>query len=196
MAKSNKAKKQTPEQKALKNRKHAEMQERKEQVPVFEKAAVQARPVESQRVVNSPSSVSTQNASQQRAAYALKSVNSMISELEPSAQKEFKSYVQGLPAMVQMNGLGQAIAFYRSHFTETDKSKKGAVAYAKLYAILSGWLCGDNPLAVYPLSDDLLDAIVSHDQYKYRLAQSELQSLLVWLKSMSVALIEVPEEGE
>ena len=135
------------------------------------------------------------NASQERAAFAMTSVKSVIATLDEKQQKEFKSYVQGLPAMVQMNGLGQAIAFYRSHFTLTDKTKKGAAAYSALYDILNDWLCGDMPLSVYP-KGDLLDCIVSHDMHDYRLAQSELQSVLVWLKNMTVALVEVSDEED
>ncbi len=133
------------------------------------------------------------NASQHRAKYALQAIKKVTKELESEQQKEFKSYLQALPAMVQMNGLGQAIAFYRSHFTATDKSNKGAVAYATLYAILNSWLCASTteeaPFSIYP-EGDLLENIVNGDMQQYRLTHSELQSLLSWLKKMAIALIE------
>ena len=193
MAKKNKAKKQTPQEKALKNKKFQDKKSAKQPITVAEAVPVQAKTVA--KVTSTTPSVFKQTASQQRAAYALSSINDMKEVLNSEQQKAFKSYVQALPAMIQMNGLGQAIAFYRSHFTATDKSKKGAVAYAKLYDILAQWLCGDKALAIYS-KGDLLEHIVNHDMHQYRLAQSELQSLLVWLKKMSVALIDDSNEGE
>lgn len=136
-----------------------------------------------------------QNADQKRAAFALKEVKSRVESLKQPEQKEFKSYVQALPAMVQMNGLGQAIAFCRSHYTESDISKKGAAAYKSLYTLIQTWLCDEN-LAVYSSQHDLLEQITTHDMNKYRLATSELQSLLTWLKKMVAAFIIVENEQE
>ena len=190
MAKKNNAKKQTPEQKAAKQAKYNASSERKEQSPQPAQTPTASKSTATLKRANT---LGNRNASQERAAFVMTSVKSVIARLDEKQQKEFKSYVQGLPAMVQINGLGQAIAFYRSHFTLTDKTKKGAAAYSALYDILNDWLCGDMPLSVYP-KGDLLDCIVSHDMHDYRLAQSELQSLLVWLKNMTVALVEVADE--
>ena len=133
------------------------------------------------------------NASQARAGFALKQVKKYKTDLDDKNLKEFKSYVQALPAMVQINGLGQAIAFCRSHYTATDTNKKGAKAYKALYDIINIWLC-DSDFAVYSQGCDLLEAIIGNDMHKYRLAQAELQHLLTWLKKMTLALVDIPED--
>ena len=59
---------------------------------------------------------------QERAAFALEEVgaiNKRIQEIAAGNDRdkikasEYKSYASGFPAMIQMNGLGQAAAFYR-----------------------------------------------------------------------------------
>ncbi|MGL6260381.1 type III-B CRISPR module-associated protein Cmr5 [Vibrio sp. WXL210] len=139
------------------------------------------------------------NAEQTRAKYALSVITELTSgpsALSNSAQKELKAYVQALPAMVQINGLGQAIAFYRSRF-QAGESSKGGVAYQKLYDLLSDWLC-KGPLAVYPSHHDLLTALVSEDMHKYRMAQIELLAFLGWVQKFVLAFVaaEKPETLE
>ncbi len=70
---------------------------------------------------------------QQRAAYALKKVKNASEHLSLKEQKEYKSYASQLPAMIHMNGLGQAAAFFRS------KGKEDT--HFELYKVLSEWLC-------------------------------------------------------
>jgi CRISPR type III-B/RAMP module-associated protein Cmr5 len=94
-----------------------------------------------------------------------------------------------------MNGLGQSIAFCRSKYTAQDTSKNGAKAYKTLYVIIQEWLCNGD-FAIFNKGDDLLEAIVSNDMHKYRLAQSELQDLLSWLKKATLALVEISEEDD
>ncbi len=136
-----------------------------------------------------------QNIEQQRAAFALESVLQAVVSLEVKQQDEFKAYITSLPSMVQMNGLGQAIAFYRSKFDSLEKpgTRKGSKAYSQIYQTLQTWLCADKgcdktPAAVYG-SGDLLAQLTQNDMYQYRLAQSELQKLLVWLKKLTAAYI-------
>ena len=68
-----------------------------------------------------------QTIQQQRAKYALNEVNrlSQLLATEPAKQKKFQSefiaYASGLPAMIHMNGLGQAMAF-----CNTKGKEKGA----------------------------------------------------------------------
>ncbi len=124
-----------------------------------------------------------QTIEQQRAVYALERVNHHLADaaFTMDDRKEFNSYAQALPAMIHTNGLGQAMAFYRS--------KKGN--HEHIYQLLSGWLCRDNQ--PYAGQIDLLTAITLGDMHHYRMAQVEAQALLGWLKRFTKAFMAVED---
>ncbi|KKO48129.1 hypothetical protein VT06_13290 [Arsukibacterium sp. MJ3] len=95
-------------------------------------------------------------------------------------QKELKAYVQSLPAMIQINGFGQAIAFYKAH----PAAKKGGKAYQAIYSWISTWL---NQQQIF--STDLMQAICNNDMAKYQQATAETQALLVWFKKFARAYL-------
>ncbi len=108
---------------------------------------------------------------QKRATYAL-------SRVQENKEKEgFRSYARQFPATIQANGLGQAVAFYRS--------RGNGDTHEILYSILSDWLCGEGQ--VYHGYKDLLDAITQSDMLRYRRAQAEAQALLIWVKRFAEA---------
>lgn len=132
------------------------------------------------------------NADQYRAQFALNQMTKLVSGEEPltkDQQKEFKSYIQSLPAMIQINGIGQAIAFYRSRF-DTQSASKEKRAYKAIYDLLQTWLM-DERFAVLKESgkSDLMEALVNSDMKQYRMAQIELLEILSWVKKFSLALI-------
>lgn len=116
-----------------------------------------------------------QTMQQQRAKYALEQVNAAITR--GVNQKEYRAYAANLPAMIHMNGLGQAAAFF--------KSKGGT--HEQLYSLLSGWLC--QPNQPYAGCTDLLAGITSEDMHHYRLAQAEAQALMDWVKKFAKAFM-------
>ena len=119
---------------------------------------------------------SLQTMQQQRARYALEAVQTAIAD-ENVNNDELKSYASGLPAMIQMNGLGQAAAFYFSQ----------GGTHQVLYDILSRWLtCASQP---YGDSDDLLAGITTQDMHSYRVAQAEALLLLDWVKKFAKAYV-------
>jgi CRISPR-associated protein Cmr5 len=129
-----------------------------------------------------------QTIQQQRAAHALSAVNTALKRengivhLSAKQAKEFRSYVCAMPAMIHMNGLGQAAAFYRS--------KKSDDMHRKVYALLSDWLCaGSRPYADYP---DLLDGITASGRAQYQLAQAETQAFMSWVVKFTKAF--APDE--
>lgn len=124
--------------------------------------------------------------SQLRAAFAFKCIK-QAQALNSDQQKEVKSYLQALPAMIQMNGFGQAIAFYKAH----PEGKRGGEAYQLIYGWLSSWL---KQQAIY--SQDLIQAICERDMASYQLATAETQALLVWLKKFARAYLQVDESTE
>lgn len=118
---------------------------------------------------------SAQTLQQERAKYALRQVEKAVADKKID-QKDFKSYASGLPAMILMNGLGQAAATYRS---------KGDHTHSQLYDLLSGWLCGANQ--PYAGKDDLLKGITECNMQTYRIAQAEALMLLDWVKKFAKA---------
>jgi len=126
--------------------------------------------------------MTVQTIQQQRAAYALKVVTEAAKKA--SLHKEYKSYASGLPAMIHMNGLGQAAAFY--------KSKKGT--HGIIYDVLSKWLCSEGQ--PYYGSADLLAGITEKDMHAYRLAQAEAQALMDWVKKFAQAYMNDDESKE
>lgn len=130
---------------------------------------------------------------QERANFALQAVQDAIAN--PSIEsKEFKSQVRRLPGMLQVNGFGQAVAFYYAK-GESDKLP----ACGEVYALLERWLCDKSPHSPYRGLDAaeprLLTAITSTDQQAYRQAQAETQALLQWVKRFCEGLI-VKENDE
>ena len=128
-----------------------------------------------------------QTMQQKRAKYALEQVNKAIDE--GVNQKEFKAYAANLPAMIHINGLGQAAAFFKS---------KGDT-HETLYTILSNWLCGEVDYAStqpYSDCDDLLKGITTKDMHQYRVAQAEAQALMDWVKKFAKAFMDGEEKGD
>lgn len=116
---------------------------------------------------------------QARAEYALNQIKKTLAAHsdDDRFKQDFKSYASSFPAMIQMNGLGQAAAFYRS--------KKGT--HEALYHILSDWLTsGDRP---YQQHQDLLEALTTEGMSDYLLAQAEALALLGWLKKFANTFI-------
>lgn len=117
-----------------------------------------------------------QTLQQQRAAFAWKQVK----DVPVSEREDFKRQAESFPAMIRMNGLGQATAFYFS---------KGG-AHKRLYCLLSAWL--KEPGQPY-YGKELLDGITGNDMHAYRLAQAEALLLLDWVKKFAKAF--AGEEG-
>lgn len=123
-----------------------------------------------------------QTMQQERAKYALEQVSEKVDALKSrgknefkSYAKEFKSYAAALPAMIHMNGLGQAAAFFHA---------KGGT-HGDLYQLLSNWLCQkDQP---FFNRKDMLDGITNSDMQTYRLAQVEAQALMSWVTKFAKA---------
>lgn len=116
-----------------------------------------------------------QTLQQERAKYALEQVQAALDG--NVNRKEFKSYAASLPAMIQMNGLGQAAAFY---FSQGD-------TYRRLYYLLSGWLTQEGQ--PYAGKANLLAGITQQNMYAYRVAQAEALQLLDWVKKFAKAYV-------
>ncbi|HPY39264.1 MAG TPA: type III-B CRISPR module-associated protein Cmr5 [Thiolinea sp.] len=138
----------------------------------------------------------TQTIQQQRAAYALKKVQAASED--KAIHSEYKSYASNLPAMIHMNGLGQAAAFFKAKSASdktADKRNVKEKAYFLLYETLSDWLCSKgtviHPMPIQPYAGctNLLDGITTKDMHAYRLAQAEAQMLMDWVKKFAKAFM-------
>lgn len=115
---------------------------------------------------------------QLRAANALDRVNTLAAE-DDGFKKSYRAYVERLGPGVVMNGLGQALATERAAAGGTQDAKTRA--HAALYESVKAWLCRADG-GVYPGADDLLQAIVSHEEPDYLRAQAEALAWLEWHK--------------
>ncbi len=134
------------------------------------------------KATTSPAAVA-QTMQQQRAQYALEQVEK--AKASGIDQKKFKSYAYGFPAMILMNGLGQAAAFFRC---QAKGDKPEAKAYKRLYDLLSEWLCKENQ--PYKNKGDMLKGITEESMLSYRKAQAEALLLLDWVKKFAKAYME------
>jgi CRISPR-associated protein Cmr5 len=111
---------------------------------------------------------------QQRARFALEQVQEYA---KTCSHKEFKSRAGELPFMIHANGLGQALAFF--------KSKGNDHGYNHLYSILSDWLCGDGQ--PFEGAQNALEGITNGSREVYMAAQAEAILLMDWVKKFSRA---------
>lgn len=125
-----------------------------------------------------------QTMQQERAKFALERVKKAADNPEVN-QKEYRSYASALPFMIHANGLGQAVAFFRS---KGDKD-----THFLLYKLLSDWLTRENqPFHKY---DDLLDGITGESMSVYMAAQAEALVFMDWVKKFAKAFMQDVEVG-
>jgi CRISPR-associated protein Cmr5 len=118
---------------------------------------------------------------QQRAAFALQSIEDFLA-LDKTSQAELRRYLIHIPALIHMNGLGQALAFYRMKGPNSN--------HELIYQLLGKWLCQETPGRVFDgHAGDLLKAITSSDYRCYMAAQNEALAVLEWLKKFATALL-------
>ncbi|MDO4708914.1 MAG: type III-B CRISPR module-associated protein Cmr5 [Pseudomonadota bacterium] len=127
---------------------------------------------------------------QERARFALEQIE-LIRNKDATIRAEVCRYINGLPALIHMNGLGQAMAFYRSKSKGDDKKE---TSHKAIYDLLGLWLCGkDSKGRIFSGNNDLLAAITQSDMQHYMAAQNEAQAVLEWLKKFAVALLATEE---
>ena len=116
--------------------------------------------------------MSLQTISQERAKHALAVVQDW-EDKNTSDQKELKSYVVGMPAMILMSGFGQTCAFYKSKGKNHDVVLQG----------LQDWL----------KQGDIISFITQSSAQEYQLAEAEALEYLNWLKKFAKAYLKGDE---
>ncbi len=132
--------------------------------------------------------MTNQSLDQRRAGHAL----NRVKERQALGKKsEYLSYAKALPATIQQNGLGQAMATLLATAKGNEMDP-----HALLYQDLQSWLCGDDEDASYRNKKDLLQAITRNDQQHYLRAQAESQQYLSWLKKFATAYLSDVQQGQ
>lgn len=114
---------------------------------------------------------------QGRASFAFKEVSDYVKKAGVEEQKNYKSYLKRLPALIQTNGLGQALVFYYS--------EKGV--YYDIYQQISKWIKTKYP-EMMP-DDDLIKTVVNIDNAEYRLLTVEVVALINWMRRFANGMI-------
>lgn len=118
-----------------------------------------------------------QTISQERARFALDAVNRV--KAEGLDQKKCRTVANAIPAYIQRNGIGQAVAFALSK----DKKEEGWKWAEKT---LDCWLRERQRLIG---GKSLIEGITSGSMDDYKIAQAEAMALLVWIRKFARALL-------
>jgi len=127
---------------------------------------------------------------QYRAENALGRVTELATQVD-DFKKRYRAYVERLGPAIVMNGLGQALATEKAASGTSDEGQ----AHEGLYSGMHRWLCRPQG-GVYPGAEDVLQAIVSHDESHYLRAQAEALAWLEWHKKFCRAQFPRAEQVE
>lgn len=139
-----------------------------------------------------------QNMEQERGGLAWKQVKA-IQQKDKTLQREYRSLARGLNAMIQINGLGQALGFLKAK-GKNDANK----AHFLLLTHLTEWM-GDpnhfsatNSAVLNNGQDGLLQWVVDAgtSSADYRRATAECLAFGNWLSRFAEAELEEPKLGE
>jgi CRISPR-associated protein Cmr5 len=120
-----------------------------------------------------------------RASYAFQEVSKGLKKNVD--RKEFRSYIKKLPTMIQVNGLGQALAFY---YSKQEKSS----SYKEVYNIIRKWLQNCYP-NFFPHDKELVEAVIQLNSPEYRKATIEVIALLGWMKKFVEGMVQDVSEN-
>jgi len=116
-----------------------------------------------------------QTVEQARAQHAAIAVGQAEGALGNKA-KEYGSLARGLSGMVQLNGLGQTLAFLKA-------KARGNRAHELVYEHVSQWVS----VQLTGTNQDLLDWIITQNSDVYRRAATEALAYVIWLRRFAEA---------
>jgi CRISPR-associated protein Cmr5 len=121
-----------------------------------------------------------QTTEQKRAAKAWDDVKG----ISKGMAETYSTQARRLPSLIQVNGLGQTLAFFRS--------KPDNQAMKAIYGHLSGWVMGQ----MGQEEGDLLSAVTRWQSDVYRRATAEALAYALWLRRFAEAEAWNADEGE
>jgi len=122
---------------------------------------------------------------QERAKYAWKCIQEVKNNGDDELKGKYKSYVRDASALIQINGLGNTLAFYRSKIGPTKEPlSSDKRAYSMLYNHMNGWIKEKRKEI-----KDVLEWIISEDTSSMDVfnVTLEILSFLGWLKRFAEA---------
>lgn len=120
-----------------------------------------------------------QTLQQKRAAHAWGCVDQITKKPE-DFRKKYGSRVRGLPALIQSDGLGQALAFLKAK----DKNKEDS-HYFEAYKHITSW--AQDKESGLNAQGDLLEWLLNQSTTDYRRATTEVLAYLSWIKRFAEA---------
>lgn len=151
---------------------------------------------------NEQSRPTRQNIEQERGREAwqnIKKIKDLDKSNDKKLEKEYRSLARGLNAMIQINGLGQTLGFFKAKGKNDEKK-----AHYLLLLHLTGWM--QNPKHFNAVNssvigkgyDGLLQWIVDSDTSSadYRRATTECLAFGIWLRRFAEAELKEPEAGD
>lgn len=124
-----------------------------------------------------------QTTEQRRAAQAWQDVDKGVTDKD-----KYGTLARKLPSMIQINGLGTALAFLLAK--GKNKSKDG---HMEIYAHVSNWVLTELQLQKY---SELMDLVRKEDMTTYRRATTEAIEYAIWLKRYVEAKDWGSEQGD
>lgn len=111
-----------------------------------------------------------------RAAFAFEKVARFVKHNREKS-KEYKAYVKRLPSIIQVNGLGQALAFYYSKDS----------THRQIYQDIAEWIEEDMSTLLQKFkkdneTDEFIEVLVKMSSAEYRFVTMEVLALLNWMR--------------
>jgi len=133
-----------------------------------------------------------QTKEQERAAYAWKCIKA-TSEKSEDFRKRYGTLARNMASLIQINGLGQALAFIYSRAKMADKKRSDKDrANEQIFNDLSAWL--KESLGKTAQKGDILQILTGESSSFYRRATVEAMGLIVWLRRFAESTLPMEDE--
>ncbi|OCS91028.1 type III-B CRISPR module-associated protein Cmr5 [Caryophanon latum] len=113
-----------------------------------------------------------------RAAFAFRVVETAVNDKNVTSS-EYRSYVKKLPTLIQVNGLGQALAFCY------QKGKTYRVIYDQLHE----WLKQSKPQYFKNDGKSFIEVVINLDSQSYREVTVEVMAFLNWMRKFVEGMV-------
>ena len=136
-----------------------------------------------------------------RAAHALGRIECFRKGASPELREAYRSYVQGVAALIVTTGLGQTLALLLSQggkAPEAGRGGKAPAAWTLIFEHLADWLVDKDPAQLFGEAAKTADRagrlglLLQLSQPDWLVAQAEALSYLDWLKKFANALLAEP----
>lgn len=133
-----------------------------------------------------------QTTEQRRATEAWRCID-IASQKSDTFKKRYGSLACNLAALIQVNGLGQTLAFVHAKAKMADRDRKDAeFANEAIFNDLSKWV--KKELGRESTNGNLLQLLMDESSSFYRQATVEAMALVVWLRRFAEASLPKEEE--